>query len=196
MFILRAKDQIDLAERIGEHLCVTPIPPMLANIWEEAKGMGNPARDLYVLTRPLSVATDGNYEAQTGDIWVVFHPQDLERSAEALLHELAHAERQPPTPEPHIPATIDEDWDEEAATFTRAAELAQEMGCGAVIPPARLDAQLTDVEELRELHHAAAQLFGIIDPFLARSTYKALRLAAGRSIRAVACCLLHQTSSS
>lgn len=96
-------------------------------LWQRARAAGIPLGRLAILRRPLTAARIGGaWNRSTGDIWVLQSDDPVE-TLRRLLHELAHAERQSPRP-----TTIDEDWNEEAATEHRARELAQRWDVGAI----------------------------------------------------------------
>jgi hypothetical protein len=80
-------------------------------------------RHLYVLSEPLYPYRGGGCDLAQRDIWVLFRSEEesgLIRTLRTLLHELAHLART----KTGAYSTIDEDWSEEAQTWTYARELA------------------------------------------------------------------------
>lgn len=138
-------------------------------LWQRARAAGIPLGRLAILHRPLTAARIGGaWNRSTGDIWVL-QSDDPAETLRRLLHELAHAERQSPRP-----ATIDEDWNEEAVTEHRARELAQRWDVGAIFDGLPLSQSLAQIETLRERHHLAADLAATREPFQARAAYDAI----------------------
>ncbi len=157
------------AERATGHNIAMEPPQECRMLWQRARAASIPLGRLAILRRPLTAARIGGaWNRSTGDIWVL-QSDDPAETLRRLLHELAHAERQSPRP-----ATIDEDWDEEAATEHRARELAQRWDVGAIFDGMPLSQSLAQIETLREHHHLAADLAATREPFQARAAYDAI----------------------
>lgn len=90
MPVLTLGQHLDLLAQGGETL-VVPTPPACQSLWERGKVQGLRLGALYVLRAPLHPRTTASYSHQSGDVWVVDHPDDPERTQRSLLHELAHA---------------------------------------------------------------------------------------------------------
>lgn len=78
---------------------------------------------LYVLRTPLMATIAGQYERHTGDVAIVWHPDDPAESYRILLHELAHAQRPP-----RACTMVDAHWEDEQATERAAHALADTWG--------------------------------------------------------------------
>jgi hypothetical protein len=168
MIELTLQERVAATQATGHDIAIEP-PQECRALWQRARAAGIPLGRLAILRRPLTAARIGGaWNRSTGDIWVL-QSDDPAETLRRLLHELAHAERQSSRP-----ATIDEDWNEEAATEHRARELAQRWDVGAIFDGVPLSQSLAQIETLRERHHLAADLAATRDPFHARAAYDAI----------------------
>ena len=168
MIEMTLQERVAAERATGHDIAIEP-PQECRMLWQRARAAGIPLGRLAILRRPLTAARIGGaWNRSTGDIWVL-QSDDPAETLRRLLHELAHAERQSPRP-----ATIDEDWDEEAATEHRARELAQRWDVGAIFDGVPLSRSLAQIETLRERHHLAADLAATRDPYQARAAYDAI----------------------
>jgi hypothetical protein len=169
----QALDRIKLME--GKDLRVTPIPPLCLRIWECAQAAGIALGTLYVLKESLEPVVRGACDTDH-NIWVVWDEAHPEETAICLLHEVSHAKRG--VKQAHI--NIDEDWDDEAAVFQLAREMAVGWGMADLLTEEQLGEKLQGVESLREGHWQAANLAGTADRRLARAAYQECHLIAGQ----------------
>jgi hypothetical protein len=168
MIEMTLQERVAAEQATGHDSAIEP-PQECRMLWQRARAAGIPLGRLAILRRPLTAARIGGaWNRSTGDIWVL-QSDDPAETLRRLLHELAHAERQSPRP-----ATIDEDWNEEAVTEHRARELAQRWDVGASFDGLPLSRSLAQIETLRERHHLAADLAATRDPFQARAAYDAI----------------------
>lgn len=168
MIEMTLQERVAAERATGHDIAIEP-PQECRMLWQRARAAGIPLGRLAILRRPLTAARIGGaWNRSTGDIWVL-QSDDLAETLRRLLHELAHAERQSP-----CPTTIDEDWNEEAATEHRARELAQRWDVGAIFDGLPLSRSLAQIETLRERHHLAADLAATREPFQARAAYDAI----------------------
>jgi hypothetical protein len=168
MIELALQERVAATQATGHDIAIEP-PQECRALWQRARAAGIPLGRLAILHRPVTAARiGGGWNRSTGDIWVLQSDDPVE-TLRRLLHELAHAERQSPRP-----ATIDEDWNEEAATEHRARELAQRWDVGAIFDGVPLSRSLAQIETLRERHHLAADLAATREPFQARAAYDAI----------------------
>lgn len=168
MIEMTLQERVAAERATGHDIAIEP-PQECRMLWQRARAAGIPLGRLAILRRPLTAARIGGaWNRITGDIWVL-QSDDPAETLRRLLHELAHAERQSPRP-----ATIDEDWNEEAVTEHRARELAQRWDVGAIFNGVPLSRSLAQIETLRERHHLAADLAATREPFQARAAYDAI----------------------
>lgn len=168
MVEMTLQERVAAARATGHDIAIEP-PQECRSLWQRARTAGIPLGQLAILCRPLTAARiGGGWNRKSGDIWVL-QSDDHAETLRRLLHELAHAERQSPRP-----ATIDDDWNEEAATEHRARELAQCWEVGAIFDGVPLSQSLAQIEMLRERHHLAADLAATRDPYQARAAYDAI----------------------
>ena len=171
-FSLSLEDRLHLLHLQGIELVVSP-PPVCLDLWQRAKADSTfHLGQLFVLSQPLLPFTGGTYNRVTGDIWVLLDAEEPQRTAQWLLHELAHARQRLQDP----PESIDADWDQEAATFRQARELALEWGRGDLFSEEALAGELEAIEQYREAHWAACELAGSTQPHLARAMHEAVGL--------------------
>ena len=84
---------LDMEWAIEGRDCRLPVPPGLVTLWRRARDAGFVLDMLYVLDEPLHPGIAGQYNRETGDIWILHDPSDPSRMAAHLIHELAHAAR-------------------------------------------------------------------------------------------------------
>jgi len=171
---------------------IVQLPDRLsAALWGRARREGYVTGDLYVVSEPIpsrlcggdarsaqpnqAMATmEGAYYRDSGDVWILNHPDEPWRGPQTLIHELAHAVRPETRPE-----TIDQDWNEEIATWLTASQLLQDLGIPELLNILALHDIIDETETLRRHHHAAARLVGTTCPLTARAAYAALIGLAG-----------------
>lgn len=149
-----------------------PTPAECEVLLARARNEGIVVSRLYVLSVPLTPFKGGSFLLGDRSMWIHYdlaRPGGLDQALRYELHELAHA-KEPPGDY----ASIDEDWDEEARTWQRAAGLAAQWGWERLFPAGYLEERLAELEVLREHHWAAAYLVGTLSPAIARAAYDAL----------------------
>lgn len=149
-----------------------PTPPECEALLALARSEGIETSRLYVLSVPLTPYKGGSFLRRDRSLWIHYdqsRPDGLDQALRYELHELAHAKKPPDDY-----ASIDEDWDEEAETWRRAAELAAQWGWEHLFPAGYLEERLAELEALREHHWAAGYLVGSLSPAIARAAYDAL----------------------
>lgn len=148
-----------------------PLPPDLAEIWQRGVDAGFKLGALYPLAYSLSRRAGGSYNGMTGDVWMVVRPE-VDDNRRTLLHELGHAQQN--TEGSMVdPATIEEDWAQEADTWHRAAALARQWGYGDLFTDEWLRERLEREGQICEWCLAAADLFGTSNPRVARAALNA-----------------------
>ena len=152
---------------------IIPTPPELAALWAQARA--DPAfagccfGHLLTARLPLAWRAGGAHYPETGDTWVLWYADDPQRTRRNLLHELAHKQRGS-----GVPATIDQDWQEEHDTWADAQALAIRWGLADLLTDDVLAQCQGEVEQLWSEHLAAASLAGTSLPNLARAAHQAL----------------------
>lgn len=170
----------------GRHIVCQP-DDLCAALWARARASGYVAGDLYVVSSPVpttwfadtssyaqpnqaAAAMEGAYYRDSDDVWVLSNPAEPWRAPQTLIHEIAHAVRRP-----LCPTTIDQDWDEEVATWLTAPALLHAMEIPELLTTRALRDIIAETETLRRHHHAAARLVGTTCPRTARAAYGILR---------------------
>ncbi len=143
---------LDMEWAIEGRDCRLPVLPGLVTLWRRARDAGFVLDMLYVLDEPLHPGIAGQYNRETGDIWILHDPSDPSRMAAHLIHELAHAARRATV----VPSTIDGYYRDEVATQRLAYRLARRWGMGELFP----DEMLADYVRLMDRRREELPLAG------------------------------------
>jgi hypothetical protein len=149
-----------------------PTPPVCTALMERARAEGIPVGQLFVLSCSLLPGVRGSYDRISRDLWCHYDasgPRGDQSIMQCLLTLLAHARLGQP-----IPATIEEDWQQEQNAWREAVLLARAWELEEIFLEDDLTAREREAEHLLSCHLAAGQLAGNSKPFVARAAYSAL----------------------